>query len=394
MQSMPDCSPTRWHLGHTTWFFEYFVLRSHLRSYRAYDDRYDAIFNSYYRSIGTPLPRTSRGLLSRPSLRDVHSYRERVDGAMDRLLAGASLPPDILARIEIGLHHERQHQELILTDILHAFGSSPLRPAYRDRPSTGLPPPRTREPCEGTWIEHPGGEVEVGADSAAGFAFDNESPRHAVRLDPFAIGSRLVTNGEFREFMQDGGYRRPDLWLSDGWDFLSKSEPRIEMPLYWRSEDPRTLGFTLDGEILLEPESPVAHVSFYEADAYARWRGCRLPTEFEWEAIASALPIRGNFLESGLMRAAAAEPSHANGPAQLYGDLWEWTQSAYLPYPRFKPRADALGEYNGKFMCNQMVLRGGSFATPLASMRSTYRNFFPPATRWQFSGIRLASDRA
>jgi ergothioneine biosynthesis protein EgtB len=385
VQSMPDASPTKWHLAHTSWFFAKFVLDG-----AALEPSFDYLFNSYYEAVGPRHPRAARGLLSRPSLDEVRRYRRRVD---ELVLAQIErgVRDDVRARIVLGLQHEQQHQELILTDIKHLLGRHPDAPAYRREPQ---PPPAARQGAPALeWIAHPGGVTEIGiaAPGANGepFAFDNESPRHQVMLRPYALASRLITCGEYRAFMRDGGYRRPELWLSDGWAELV-AEQR-ERPLYWRGD----AVFTLDGERAIADDEPVVHVSYYEADAYARWADARLPTEMEWEAAAAAAggspgDPHGNLLETG-----ALHPRPVAGGAglrQLYGDVWEWTASAYAPYPGFRAAAGALGEYNGKFMCSQQVLRGGSCATPRSHIRASYRNFFPAGARWQFSGIRLARD--
>lgn len=360
VQSMPDASPTKWHLAHTTWFFEAVVLQPHAQGYRCFDPRFARLFNSYYESLGPRHPRPQRGMLTRPTLADVHAYRVSVDTAVAVFIR--ECPPPDFARtaplIELGLHHEQQHQELMLTDILHLLSLNPLRPAVLDTPPAAA---RTVEPG---WAEHPGGEVQIGHAGAA-FAFDNETPRHAVRLQPFALANGLVTNGEYQRFMDAGGYTQPGLWLSDGFAVVQAQGWRA--PLYWLDDGGE---FTLHGVRLRDPDAPVRHLSFYEAAAYAEWAGARLPTEFEWEA-------------------AATGPTP---PAQAFGDLWQWTRSSYDPYPRFRPAAGAIGEYNGKFMVGQIVLRGSSFATPEGHARATYRNFFPPAARWQFSGLRLARD--
>jgi len=389
VQSMPDASPTKWHLAHTSWFFETFVLDG-----APLEPSFDYLFNSYYEAVGPRHPRAARGLLSRPSLDEVRRYRRRIDERMlERIERGAA--DDVRARIVLGLNHEQQHQELILTDIKHLLGGHPDRPAYRRRPApSGETAPRAAAALD--WIPRPGGVTEIGvaAPGADGepFAFDNESPRHEVLLRPYALASRLVTCGEYRAFMRDGGYRRPELWLSDGWAELAGE--RRERPLYWRSAsaDDDTI-YTLDGERPVAVDEPVVHVSYYEADAYARWAGARLPTEAEWEAAAAPLASRDddNLADTQAFhpRPAAARPG---GLRQLYGDVWEWTASAYGPYPGYRAAPGALGEYNGKFMCSQLVLRGGSCATPRGHIRASYRNFFPAGARWQFSGIRLARD--
>jgi ergothioneine biosynthesis protein EgtB len=392
VQSMPDASPTKWHLAHTTWFFETFVLARANHDHRPYHPQFGFLFNSYYEAVGERHPRAARGMLTRPLLADVHRYREQIDGAMNDLLARSeTLTEEITSAITLGLHHEQQHQELILTDIQHALFQNPLRHAYRD-PGKG-PRRASATPPELGWKTFPEGLRLVGHEKAPGaFAFDNEQPRHRVFVEAFSLGNRLVTNADYVEFMLDRGYSRPELWLSDGW--AARQAHRWEAPLYW--EDPsRTQGkrqvFTLHGARPLDPAAPVSHVSYYEADAYARWAGARLPTECEWEVAAGEAICTGNFAEDGKLEPVACSPlSPQDPPAQLFGDVWEWTQSPYGPYPGFVPFAGDFGEYNGKFMCNQMVLRGGSCVTSKSHIRASYRNFFPPEARWQFSGIRLA----
>jgi ergothioneine biosynthesis protein EgtB len=385
LQSMPDASPTKWHLAHTTWFFETFLLEPNSAGYPAFDARFKHLFNSYYKQLGSHPYRGSRGLLSRPSLEQVHAYRAHVDAAMIALLACAS--DEVAELTELGLNHEQQHQELILTDIKHGLWSGPLRP----EPVPGQPSdhrPQASAP-QLTWIEIEGGIHHVG-HQGTDFAFDSESPRHEVLLRPFRIASRGVTNAEYLEFMQDGGYRRPQLWLSDGWDTVCAQG--WNAPLYWERRDDSWWQFTLNG--MKEPglkgldlSEPVCHISYYEADAYARWNGSRLPTEKEWEVAAVQLPSHGTFLDDGAFH---PRPARAAGHQQMFGDVWEWTASPYVAYPGFTPAAGLVGEYNGKFMCNQLVLRGGSCATPASHIRASYRNFFPPHARWQFSGLRLA----
>jgi ergothioneine biosynthesis protein EgtB len=368
---MSDASPTKWHLAHTTWFFERMILARD-PNYEPFDARYDAIFNSYYLGIGTPFTRANRGLLTRPGLGEVYAYRAHVDDAMQRMLPHAG--PEKRALTTLGLHHEQQHQELMLTDIKYTFSCNPLLPAMRP----GRPQSLDSVPAL-DWIDHKGGVVEVGHDGN-GFAFDNEGPRHRVLLHPFRLASRPVTCGEYSAFIEDGGYARPEFWLSDGWALKEREGWRA--PLYWLDGDI----FTLHGVRPVNPGEPVAHVSFYEAAAYAAWAGKRLPTEFEWEAIAANHSLGGNFLDLDVLN-----PSATTGENML-GDVWVWTRSSYDPYPGFKPFDGALAEYNGKFMVGQVVLRGGSCATPPGHVRHTYRNFFPPSARWQFSGIRLAED--
>jgi ergothioneine biosynthesis protein EgtB len=383
VQSMPDASPTRWHLAHTTWFFETFVLKPARRDFRPFDAHFEYLFNSYYNAVGPQPYRPHRGLLTRPSVADVRRYRTHVDAAMLELLDAGDGAPDVVV---LGLNHEQQHQELILTDLKHLLSCNPLRPVYRQ--ATATVPVEDAVPAA-RWIDGPEGLVEIGF-AGEGFAFDNESPRHRVFIDRFQVGDRLVTCGEYREFMADGGYRRPELWLSDGWNVVR--EHGWSAPLYWEARDGDWWTMTLSGMRAVTDAEPVTHVSWYEADAYARWAGARLPTEAEWEAVATPSPVDGHFLEGGHFHPMPGGRAPGNEPAQLYGDVWQWTQSAYSAYPRYRPAPGALGEYNAKFMCNQIVLRGASCATPRSHARATYRNFFPPDARWQFSGIRLARD--
>jgi dimethylhistidine N-methyltransferase len=385
-QSMPDASPTKWHLAHVTWFFETFLLTPRLAGYRAFDPRFGYLFNSYYEAVGARQPRPERGLITRPSLDDVLAYRAHVDAAMARLLEGQD--PEVLPWLELGLAHEEQHQELILMDILHLFASSPLKPAYA--PPRGAPAAVDSQPLG--FVEVDGGLVEIGHAGEA-FAFDNETPRHKVWLEPYRLADRLVTNAEWRTFMADGGYQRPEFWLSEGWA-LARAE-NWRAPLYWEEADGGWMTMTLHGWRQLDPAAPVTHVSYYEADAYAAWAGARLPTEAEWEHAAAALAPVGRFLGPGLHGAGRLEAQPAppgDGLRQMYGDLWEWTRSAYLPYPGFRPAAGAVGEYNGKFMAGQFVLRGGACVTPAGHLRASYRNFFYPHQRWMFAGVRLAQD--
>jgi ergothioneine biosynthesis protein EgtB len=383
VQSMPDASPVKWHLGHTTWFFETFVLAPNRRGYAPFDAAYRVLFNSYYNTIGDKHPRPERGMLSRPSLEDVVRYRRHVDEAMAALIA-APMAAEVEALVELGLHHEQQHQELILTDVKHLLSRNPLAPVYQKR--WPLAPVEARQP---EWIDVAGGLREIGHDGQ-GFAFDNEGPRHRVWLEPFQLASHPVTHGEFLRFVEEGGYRRPELWLSAGWDAARAGG--WEAPMYWRRRDGGWHTFTLHGEVPVDPNAPVCHVSFYEAEAFARWAEARLPTEAEWEVAAAGLPVEGNFLEGGALHPLALRATPGGRLAQVFGDVWEWTRSDYAPYPGFRVADGAVGEYNGKFMCNQYVLRGGSCATPASHVRATYRNFFPADARWQFSGLRLARD--
>jgi len=386
VQSMPDASPVKWHLAHVTWFFETFVLERYARGFKAYDPAYRVLFNSYYNAVGDKHPRPERGMLTRPSLEDVIAYRRHVDERIADLLRTKSAHMhEIVELVTLGINHEEQHQELILTDLKHLLSRNPLAPAYAER--WPLTPVRTRNL---RWLHIAGGMHEVG-HAGDGFHFDNEGPRHRVYCNDFELASHPVTFGEFAAFIDDGGYRRPELWLSMGWDTVRSQG--WDHPYYWIRQDQCWYNFTLHGLVEIEPNTPVCHLSYFEADAYARWAGARLPTEFEWEIAAAEVPIAGNFLDSGALHPLAPRiDPHASGFAQMYGDVWEWTQSSYAPYPGYRPAAGAVGEYNGKFMCNQYVLRGGSCATPARHIRPTYRNFFPPDARWQFSGLRLARD--
>ena len=373
IQPFPDASPAKWHLAHTTWFFETFVLRDHVADYRPFDERFAYLFNSYYETEGDRHARPKRGMLSHPSLDEVRDWRAQVDAALDRELPNFS--PNVLDLIELGINHEQQHQELFLTDLLATFAENPMEPAYAE---LGPPACFATEPM----TFHPGrtGIVEIGASEDA-FAFDCERPRHRVFLHPHAMASRKVTSGEWADFIADGGYSTPTLWLSEGWDWVQRE--KIDAPLYWRGDGTQ---FTLAGRREIDRAAPVAHISYYEADAFARWAGARLPTEAEWEDFAgSADPFLGNQLDT-------AEAVHPKSGGGIFGDVWEWTGSAYLSYPGFAPAEGAVGEYNGKFMCGQFVLKGASCATPRGHSRASYRNFFPPASRWQFTGLRLARD--
>jgi ergothioneine biosynthesis protein EgtB len=388
VQANDDASPTKWHLAHTTWFYETFLLAPFLPSYRVFSPAFQYCFNSYYETQGPRQPRPRRGLLTRPSAAEVRNYRAHVDAALEQLLAARAGEPEIAALVELGINHEQQHQELILTDILSLFAASPLRPAYRAAAPQASR--RTTAP-ELRWLADEGGIREIGHEGR-GFHFDNEGPRHRALIQPHALASRCVTNGEWLEFMRDGGYGQPTLWLADGWAAVLAHA--WEAPGYWELRDGAWHQMTLDGLLPVDPDAPASHVNYYEADAFARWAGRRLPTEFEWETAAANRPVTGNMLATGRLRPMPAEESDGERPTQLFGDVWEWTQSAYLPYPGYRPPAGAIGEYNGKFMCNQHVLRGASCVTPQGHARATYRNFFYPHQRWQFTGLRLAGDQA
>jgi len=391
VQSMPDASPAKWHLAHTSWFFEEFVLQHAIGDYRFYDERFRYLFNSYYNTVGPAHSRPQRGLLSRPTVVQVLAYRNHVDERLSALLRSEALPQQLMQVVTLGLHHEQQHQELLLTDIKHLFSCNPLLPAYAEAAAATEPAvraPRGAPPL--SYIPVDGGLVEIGHADAS-FCFDNELPRHRVYLAPYQLASRAVTNGEFLEFVRAGGYATAGHWLSDGWATVQREG--WSRPLYWSESLDQE--FTLTGARELNPNAPVCHVSYYEADAFARWAGTRLPTEFEWETAAALGAGSGAFLDDGLWHPAAAThlAAAAQPLAQMLGDVWEWTQSAYAPYPGYRPLAGSLGEYNGKFMVNQLVLRGGSCATPRSHIRATYRNFFNPVARWQFSGLRLARNR-
>lgn len=379
-QSMPDASPTKWHLAHTSWFFETFVLERGEKEFKPFDPAFRVLFNSYYNAVGDRHPRPQRGLLTRPGLDVVLAYRADVDRRIVTWLASSRKNEELAALVELGLHHERQHQELLLTDIKHLFSRNPLLPAYGLAPETG----DAMTPL--TWQDFAAGLVEIG-HAGSGFCFDNETPRHRVFLQPYRLASRLVSNDEYAVFIAAGGYADPGLWLAEGWDWrVSQGK---EQPLYWEKGAGGWQEFTLGGLRPLNPHQPVVHVSYYEADAYARWAGARLPSEAEWENAAADLPLRGHFADSAVFHPRAAA---AAGLGQMFGDAWEWTQSSYAPYPGFRAGPGAVGEYNGKFMVNQYVLRGGSCVTPEDHVRASYRNFFPASASWQFSGIRLAQD--
>ena len=389
IQTMPDVSPPKWHLAHTSWFFETFLLSRFAAHYRVFHPAYDYLFNSYYLTHGQPYPRAQRGLLSRPTLAEIIQYREAVDGAMQDLILALDEREfaEFEFLLELGLNHEQQHQELLYTDIKHIFAHNPLRPAYLESaPATRAARGENTAQTACGWQSFPGGIVEVGHAGKA-FAYDNEGPRHRVLLQDFALANRLVSNGEYLAFMHDDGYQRPEFWLSEGW--AASRQQAWSAPLYWEQGGDTWQQFGFYGMQALDPDAPVCHLSFFEADAYARWAGKRLPSEFEWEHVAAQHGVTGNLREQAQLQTCAAQ---TDAMAQLYGDAWEWTSSPYSAYPGYRPAAGSIGEYNGKFMCNQMVLRGGSFATPQAHIRASYRNFFYPADRWQFSGIRLAED--
>jgi ergothioneine biosynthesis protein EgtB len=378
IQSMPDASPVRWHRAHTTWFFENFVLEPFSPGYQPFDPRFKALFNSYYEAIGERHPRPQRGVLSRPGEEEVGRWRKSVDAQMEALLINPELA--VVQRVTLGIQHEQQHQELLLTDIKHAFAHSPLRPTYAE-----LGAPLTGRPPVARWRQVPEGLYDIG-HTGEGFCFDNELPRHPVYLRSFEISGQRVTNAEYSEFIAHGGYRRPVLWLSDGWEAVKQLG--WSAPLYWEQRGHDWWTFTLQGMRPVVAEQPVCHVSFYEAEAYARWAKARLPSEAEWELVARETAVQGNFLDDGFLH-----PTPQTHDFSMYGGVWQWTRSPYVGYPGYHPVDSALGEYNGKFMSNQMVLRGGSCVSPSSHLRASYRNFFPPTARWQFSGIRLARDR-
>ena len=387
VQSMPDASPVKWHLAHITWFFETFLLERHAAGFAPFDASYRVLFNSYYQGIGEQFPRARRGLMTRPTLADVLLYRAHVDEQMLALIDAHPGHAEIEALVALGLHHEQQHQELLLTDIKHALSLNPAAAPYARRwPMAQVQPQPLR------WFGHEGGLVELGHEPAldGAFCFDNETPRHRAWADPFELASRPATYGDFLAFMEDGGYERAELWLSMGWDWVRAGERKA--PLYWQHDGGRWLNHTLQGTVAIDTHTPACHLSFFEADAFARWSGARLPTELEWELMARRLrgPVAGNFADRGAFHPLPQTSHMGTEPMQMFGDVWEWTASAYLPYPRYRPLPGAVGEYNGKFMCNQFVLRGGSCATPSGHVRASYRNFFPPEAQWQFSGVRLA----
>lgn len=386
VQAMEDASPTKWHLAHVTWFFENFVLKPHLDGYRIFDDAFNYCFNSYYEALGPRHPRPRRGLLTRPPSERVFAYRAHVDEALRSLLATEKGQSDEVARLlEIGINHEQQHQELLLTDILALFAMSPLKPAYQSLPAEV----DVSQPDPVHWIDYEGGICRVG-HSGEGYCWDNELPSHNALVHPFRLADRLVTNAEWLQFIEDGGYKTASLWLADGWTTVNRED--WQAPLYWEATDAGWFQMSLQGLLPVAAAEPVTHVSYYEADAFARWAGKRLPTEFEWEAAAAAANARHGLAHDAPLRVRRTEPGEANMPKQLFGDVWQWTSSAYLPYPGYKPPLGAIGEYNGKFMVSQQVLRGASCVTPSGHSRPTYRNFFYPHQRWQFTGLRLASE--
>jgi ergothioneine biosynthesis protein EgtB len=389
VQSMPDASPAKWHLAHITWFFETFILERFEAAFKPMDARYRVLFNSYYQGVGEMHPRAQRGLITRPTFAEVIAYRANVDERMQRLLSTRSDDAELIALVTLGLHHEQQHQELLLTDIKHALAASPGHAAYAKRwPMTSVQAQPLR------WIGFSAGLIEHGHDAAldGAFCFDNETPRHRAYTAPFELASRPVSYGDYLAFMADGGYRRPELWLSMGWDWVRSGQRSA--PLYWHNQDGQWRHHTLQGLVDIDPRTPVCHLSYFEADAYARWANARLPTEVEWEHAArqQRAPAHPNFADRGAFHPLPSEDAAGTAPVQMFGDVWEWTQSSYGAYPGYKPLPGAVGEYNGKFMCNQYVLRGGSCATPAGHVRASYRNFFPPEAQWQFSGLRLARD--
>nr|WP_296459130.1 ergothioneine biosynthesis protein EgtB [Rubinisphaera sp.] len=392
VQSMPDASPLRWHLAHTTWFFETFLLKEILSDYKPWNDHFEVLFNSYYNSVGEQFPRTNRGLLTRPSVQEIFEYRREIDEKVLQLMKSNSCQNDAMRILEIGLQHEQQHQELMLTDLKHLFSCNPLFPEYHPHIQVN----ESAISSEQKWITHEEGLYEIGAREGNGFSYDNEHPRHRKFVESFSLSNRLVTNAEYLAFMKDGGYQRPEFWLSMGWQAVQSQN--WCSPLYWHKTDDGWSQFTLSGLRPVSEQEPVTHVSYFEADAYARWAGCRLPEEAEWEIAAEEsidnfpdLISQGNFVETeNYHPRICLNEGEKSTFQQLFGDVWEWTRSQYSAYPGYRTPEGAIGEYNGKFMCNQFVLRGGSCATPMSHIRTSYRNFFPPEARWQFSGIRLA----
>ncbi len=402
VQSMPDVSPTRWHLAHMTWFFETFVLRPFAANYKPEHDEFEFLFNSYYNAVGKPFPRTKRGFLTRPTVRQVYAYRKAVDAGIAALLESDQATPEVFERVELGIHHEQQHQELVLMDLKHVLSENPLNPAYRAGAARAeaTPAAATRAAAQKSpapqgaprFVPFDADTYEIGHEGDA-FSYDNESPRHKTYLRAYALAHRLVTNGDYLAFLNDGGYENAVHWLSEGWATVEEHAWRA--PLYWRLVDGAWHEYTLAGLVPLDLARPVCHVSYFEADAFARWSGRRLPTEAEWEVASRGVAIDGNFVEDEELQPRALPAGSAgtgSGLQQMFGDVWEWTQSSYAAYPGYKPAPGAIGEYNGKFMCNQYVLRGGSFGTSRTHIRSTYRNFFPAHSRWMFGGIRLADD--
>ncbi len=388
IQSMPDVSPTKWHLAHTSWFFETFVLSKAIPEYKSPNPQYAYLFNSYYVQAGERHLRPKRGLISRPTVEETYHYRNHVDESMLQFMENANKKEwnELSSVIEIGIHHEQQHQELIVTDIKHVLSENPLNPEYINKQNRGR---SSHKPEDIVWVSFEGGVSNIGHEDGE-FGYDNEYPSHKVYLNSYKLGSRLVTNAEYLEFIKDGGYETPEVWLSEGW--VAVETNNWKAPLYWQQSSDEWMQFTLAGLRKVEPDEPLTHVSYFEADAYARWAGSRLPTEAEWEVAAASVPIEGNFVDNMNFHPAPLKKSNGHPLKQMFGDVWEWTQSAYSSYPGFKTLPGALGEYNGKFMCNQMVLRGGSCATSKSHIRKTYRNFFPTDARWQFMGIRLAKD--
>lgn len=385
VQSMPDASPAKWHMGHTTWFFETLILSPHYSGYRPFDTQYHYLFNSYYESLGPRQPRPMRGMLTRPSLSEICSYRYYVDLHLTQYLSQENCSKEVLSLVELGIHHELQHQELLLTDILHLFAQSPIQPTYRASEPIGMP---NQPPSSVQWIGFDGGILEVG-HSGEEFSFDCETPKHKQIIRPFQLASNPVTNRDWLVFMEDGGYSNPLFWLSDGWAMVQ--EEGWQSPLYWGNEQEGWNSMTLRGYQPLDLDAPVCHISYFEADAFARWAGKRLPTEFEWEIASHSVEMVGNFSERKHLKPKAAAGNNP-GLQQMFGDVWEWTSSPYIAYPGFKPATGAISEYNGKFMSGQLVLKGGACTTPQTQMRVSYRNFFHPHQRWQFSGLRLAAD--